>query len=278
MSQNTFVLPPSFAIPTMPAIADRISSTLQDPNVGLSDVARVVAHDAPLAAKVLKIANSTFYGLSERCTSTQQATTVLGTRVLRNVLLQASIIQQYEHLKSRGVDLDRLWRHSIVTAQTCSFLVQNARKKIQLAPEEAYTCGLLHDLGEVVLIDNLKEAYVEIWMRAQQSTMPLYMLEKNALGFTHCDVGAKVTKQWGLPPTVVRAVGAHHGRDAEIEAHPIVALISRTDHLVERLSGGNPREAVGSFTPKIAALLGIDAACEQKAIEFATHALQTVEV
>src|SRR5688572_864083 len=144
--QKNVSLPENFTIPTMPSVVERITRLVENPDVGLKDIAQIVAEDAPLAAKVLKIANSTYYGLRERCISTQQAAAVLGLRVLRNVVTQASVIKQYEHLGNQGIDLDELWRHSIVMAQSCSFLVRRCKNPIDLKPEEAYVCGLLHDL------------------------------------------------------------------------------------------------------------------------------------
>ena len=87
------VLSQNFAIPTIPSVVQRIQRLLEDPNAGVRDIAAVVAQDAPLAAKVLKIANSSFYGLREKVVSTQHAASVLGVRVLRGVVMQASVIR-----------------------------------------------------------------------------------------------------------------------------------------------------------------------------------------
>ncbi|MBL8856908.1 MAG: HDOD domain-containing protein [Planctomycetes bacterium] len=278
MPQNSFVLPEAFSIPTMPAVANRISTMLQDPNVGLREVAAVVAQDAPLAAKVLKIANSSFYGLRERCMSTQQAASILGIKVLKNVVLQAAVIRQFDHLKGSGIDLNDLWRHAIVTAQTCAFLTQRAQRKILISAEEAYVCGLLHDLGQVVMIDNLKDFYVKVMKRAKSEHIPLFLAEQQALGFTHADVGGRVATMWGLPQTVVHAITLHHGPDAEAAREPVVSLILCTNLLVERVSAGNAAAASGLFATPIARPLGINSEVETAAIEFVAGALKAVEI
>ncbi|MDZ4772824.1 MAG: HDOD domain-containing protein [Planctomycetota bacterium] len=278
MTQNTFVLPESFAIPTMPAVAARISKMLQDPNVGLKEVAQVVAQDAPLAAKVLKIANSSFYGLSERCISTQQAAAILGVRVLRTVVLQAAVMKQFEHLKGAGIDLNEIWRHSVVTAQACSYVVQRAQKRVGITNDEAYTCGLLHDLGEVVMIDNLKDFYVKFWVRARADSAPLFMAEQHALGFTHADVGGRVATQWGLPHQVVRAISLHHVADVDATTEPVAAIISRVNTIVERVAVGNKAGAAGVFAGAAGAVLGITPDVESATIDFVSDALQNVEL
>src|SRR5205085_316330 len=88
----------SLSIPTLPIVVQKVEALLRDPKVGTREIGSLVAEDPPLAAKVLKIANSSYYGLREHCVSTEQATAVLGMRVLRNVVTQAAVIKQFEHL------------------------------------------------------------------------------------------------------------------------------------------------------------------------------------
>lgn len=278
MSNKTVQLPENFSIPTMPAVVQRISALLQDPEVGLRDIAQIVSEDAPLAAKVLKIANSTYYGLRERCISTHQAAAVLGIRVLKNVVTQASVIQQYEHLKGTGgFDLDDLWRHSIVVGQASGFMMRRAKRRFEITPDEIYVCGLLHDLGQIVLLDNLKGRYVSLAAQARDLNIPLFLAEQQELGFHHADVGARIATRWGLPPAVVQAIGFHHGPEAEIEADPVVALIARTNTLVGRVTHGNLAAAAGTFGGPVGALLGVTGEDEGLLIEFVQGALKSVE-
>ena len=171
--QRIITLPDNFKIPTLPTVVTRIGKVLQDPNVGVREVAGIIAEDASLAAKVLKIANSAYYGLRTPCISTQQAATVLGLRVLRTVIMQASVIRQYDHLAHTGFDVDGLWKSSIATAQACHFIAKRCKRKLELSPEELYVCGLLHNLGQIVLLDNLKERYVDIAKEADAKRLPV---------------------------------------------------------------------------------------------------------
>ncbi len=277
-TQKNVALPDNFTIPTMPSVVQRITALVQDPEVGLRDIAAVVTEDAPLAAKVLKIANSTYYGLRERCISTQQAAAVLGVRVLRNVVTQASVIKQYDHLGGQGVDLDDLWRHSIVTAQACAFAVRRCKKPLELKPDEAYVCGLLHDLGQIVLLDNLKQVYVDLVRRSMAENLPLFLLEQQTLGFDHSDVGQKIAVRWALPQAVVRAIAFHHGPAAEIDADPVVALIAKTNAHVEAITAGNLIAATAAFEGPVAARLGLTPSDVNELTTFVQEALKTVEV
>lgn len=277
-TQKNVALPDNFTIPTMPAVVQRISALLEDPNVGLREIAVVVSEDAPLAAKVLKIANSTYYGLRERCMSTQQAAAVLGVRVLRNVVTQASVIQQFEHLGRQGIDLDEIWKHSIITAQAASFVVRRCKKPIELKADEAYVCGLLHDLGQVVLLDNLKQGYVELVRRGAAGNLPLSLVEQQTLGFDHSDVGHKIATRWGLPPPIIRAVAYHHGPAKEMETDPVITLIAKVNLHASCVSRGNLIAAQAAFDGPASTLLGLSPSDVADLTEYVQEALRTVEV
>lgn len=161
----------SITIPTLPAVVQKVQTLLENPNTGAKELGDVVASDAPLAAKVLKIANSAYYGLRERCIAPQHASAVLGVRVLRNVVTQAAVISKYDHLKGSGFDLTALWKHSILVAQACNFLGKRCRATIGLSGDELYVCGLLHDLGQVVLLDCLRADYLAVVDYAREKNL-----------------------------------------------------------------------------------------------------------
>lgn len=270
---RTFDLPPNFTLPTMPAVVQRLSWMLEDPNVGLRDIALVVAEDAPLAAQVLKVANSAYYGLKERCISTHQAAAILGIRVLKYTVTQASVIQQYDHLHGRGIDLDHLWQHSIVVGQSSAFMMRRAKQKFEIGCDEIYVCGLLHDLGQIALLDNLGERYVEIAEEARASGEPLFRVEERVLGYHHADVGAHIATSFGLPPAIVHSIGQHHASPAEIAADPIVALTACTNDLVHRVADNDLDGAHGIFGGPVARVLGVTPEDEDALIDFVGKAL-----
>lgn len=270
-------LPQNFTIPTMPAVVQRLSWMLEDPNVSLRDIALVVSEDAPLAAQVLKVANSSYYGLKERCLSTHQAAAVLGIRVLKYTVTQAAVIQQYDHLRDSGLDLDALWQHSIVVGQGSALMMRRAKQKFEIGSDEIYVCGLLHDLGQIALLDNLGERYVEIALKANESGRALHEVEESVLGYHHADVGAHIATTWGLPPAIVRSIGRHHAPDAEIEADPIIALTSRTNFVVHQVAEGRRDDARGAFGGKVGALLGVTPEDEAALVDFVEKALNRSE-
>ena len=119
-------------IPTLPGVVSRINALLNDPESGMPEVAEVIVQDASISAKVLRMANSAYYGLAQPVASIQQAALVLGGQVLRNIAMQASVIQKYDHLESTSdFDVKVVWKHAVSTAQTAQSLAHGCRRQAQ---------------------------------------------------------------------------------------------------------------------------------------------------
>jgi len=221
-------------LPSQPEVMRRLTALLDDPEVGVGDVGALIAEDPVLAAKVLKIANSAFYGLRERCLAPQQAASVLGLKVLRNVILQACAMRQFEHLQAEDFDLRAHWRHSVLCAQLCASLAVQTTAQIELRPEELYACGLLHDLGQLVLAEALGKNYLVVLEQARRDNLPRHAVESAHLGFTHADVGGLIAEQWGLPPAATLAIGQHH----ELGTEGVSAIVKAADWLAHALEAG----------------------------------------
>jgi HD-like signal output (HDOD) protein len=117
-------------LPTLPQVVAKINALVEDPDVGVREIGAAVAEDAPIAAKVLKIANSAYFGLREKVISTEHATAVLGIRMLRTVAMQASVLRQYDHVTG-GSDFDcrHLWKHAILTGQVSAALASRCKAR-----------------------------------------------------------------------------------------------------------------------------------------------------
>jgi HD-like signal output (HDOD) protein len=268
----------NITIPTLPAVVQKVQKLLEDPNTGAKEVGDVVASDAPIAAKVLKIANSAYYGLRERCLVPQHASAVLGVRVLRNVVTQAAVVGKYEHLKETGFDLTAQWKHSILVAQACHGFGRRSKARLGLAPDELYVCGLLHDLGKVVLLDCLRQEYVDVVKHAAQRNVPAHVAEEERLGFTHTDVGQIVAQQWSLPPQIEHAIQHHHAAREVLESDPVVALIASVDQLVHRVVEGNRNAAATAIDARMAKVLGIAPTDVTEMVELVEKAKSTIVV
>ena len=268
----------NLTIPTIPEVVVRIQRLVADPEAGTREMGALVAQDAPLAAKVLRIANSAYYGLREPCVSTEQASTVLGARVLRNVVTQAAVMSRFQHLEHHAdFRLHDLWRHTVATGHVSAALARHSGAKLGLSADEFYVCGLLHDIGQVVLLDSLGDGYLDLVREGRRVGRPLQLVEQAAFGFDHTDVGALVAQRWSLPDPVVAAIQFHHGPREAIERDPAVRLIATADHLVHRVGAGALETAELLFDAETRGLLGIDVADAAELVVMAERALAGVE-
>jgi HD-like signal output (HDOD) protein len=268
----------NITIPTLPVVLERINALLDDPNAGTREIGAEIAKDAPLATRVLRIANSAAYGLRQRVVSAEQASAVLGMKALRNLALQASVIGKYEHLADSGFDLDQLWRRSILIAQTCSSLARKVQAPLGLGPDEFYTCGLLIDIGQVVLLDHLTEAYLGAVRQARAEARPMHEVEEQVLGFSHAEIGARLALRWSLPGEVVSAIQFSHGPEEEIEADPTVGLVELVNRLVEQVLAGDREAALATLDDQRSAELGLAREAFERGVDEAFEALAGIEL
>ncbi len=246
-------------LPSLPDVVMRINAMIDDPNVGLQEMGALVAQDPAVTARVLRLANSGYYGLSQQVTNAEQAATVIGARALRNVVMQVSILKRYEHLRNiPDFDLDEVWQHSTLTAQIAQAMAESCYKRTGLAPDDFYACGLLHDVGKVVMLEGLDEEYLECVRHARRTAVAVHVSEEQLLGYTHVDVGALLAQQWQLPDKVAAAIEFHHGPTAEIVANPHVAVIAICDQIAYRAGSSTFEAALEKLATLANKLLGVE--------------------
>ncbi len=265
-------------IPTLPQVIARLGRLLDDPDVGLREIGAVVAEDPPLASQVLRTANSAYYGFAQRVVSLEHAATLLGGRVLRNIVLQASVMKMFKHLRGSGVDLQQLWQHSILTGQMCWTLAFRCRAELGLAPEEFYVIGLLHDIGKFVMLDGLRAEYTEVLGAAQREDRPIHVVEREAFGFHHADVGSLVADHWKLPPLVCEAIRYHHGPREAVASDPRVSIIANMNLLVSRVRAGDMLAATSVIDDQVRQFLGLSTDDVADIVLYATEIQDHVEV
>ena len=269
----------SVNIPTLPTVVARINQLLESEQSGAKEIGAAIAMDPPMASKVLRIANSVHYGLRERVISLEHASAVLGVRVLRNIVLQASVIDAFDSLTDNSnFDVEALWRHSILTGQVAQILSVQARAKLGLQPEEFYTCGLLHDLGKVVMLDAMPENYLLATQYAEMKKLPVHVTEQEVLGFDHAAVGAKIAMRWGFPEGVINAIQYHHGPEDEMESDPAVRLVDLANRVCARVIEENLDAAHEVLDERAANQLGLDPSAWPGVVEQAIERLPQIEI
>ncbi len=207
------------------ALPDAVLEILE--SVGKDDVsfdalADIIRRDPALTGRLLKIANSSFYGLTHRVNSIHQAIMVMGVTTVKCLALSASLFNAGRLQNDLEIDINALYGNFVTTAMTCRKLAVACEYP---APEDAFTCGLLLDIGLLYFLDHYLNEYRDVIRNARQSGS-LLQAEKQEFGITHEEVGQLIAQKWSLPEHLASAIGNHHihGKQAHKSLDEIVRL------------------------------------------------------
>lgn len=195
-------------IPPLPDLVLRLLEMCRDPEVPPRDIVEVIKLDPAITMKVLRLCNSPFYGLPRKVISLQEAMVYLGTDALVNFVLAGCLSSFYsQENEGYGLDAGELWRHAVGTA-ICS--QQIAEKVNPELTSMAFTCGLLHDVGKIVLNSFVAEEFQKMLEMVEKEGVSFLEAEKQVLGYTHPMVGADIARNWNLPEEIVESIRYHH--------------------------------------------------------------------
>ncbi|MEJ2078644.1 MAG: response regulator [Acidobacteriota bacterium] len=231
-------------LPALPSLYLRITRELQAEEPSLKTIGAVVSQDPGMAAKMLQLVNSAFFALPRRVEDPAQAVTLLGIEVTKALVLSLEIFSQHERLSIGGVSLERLWQHSTRCALLTRRLAEAEHATSGGIQDRAYTTGLLHDIGKLILGAMLPSEYRKVGRNAADQSIPTFAAERERWGTEHAAVGAFLLGLWGLPEDLVQAVRWHHEpRETENEAWAdLTLLVHVSNALVDECghSSGTP--------------------------------------
>lgn len=204
--------------PPRPKIYFEVMKEVQCPHGSVHAVGELVAKDLAISAKLLQLINSAAYSLSQQVTSPQDAVLLLGMQTTASLVLGIESLSATEHSKPIFFDMDRLWQHSQAVAYTARQIAELVTADEAVA-HEAFTAGLLHDIGKVALALNLDAAYMRTLKVAANDGQPTHEVERRLLGASHAEAGAYLLGLWGMPASVIEAVASHHLPAKELGRH-----------------------------------------------------------
>ncbi len=203
------LLPLLHKLPTAPRLHTQVTEELQSPNGSIAVVARLIAQDPLMSAKLLQVANSAFFGMAHEVTDTTEAVMVLGAERIRSLILLAGVFSQYGGAKCPGFSPEPLWGHSVQVGAFARAITLAETRDGRTA-EAAFTAGLLHDVGKLVLAANVPEKYESIRRAQAARKCSQREAEMEILGTTHAEVGACLMATWALPLRILEAIAWHH--------------------------------------------------------------------
>lgn len=211
---------------TAPAVFHHLQTALADPNTTFEDYAEIIQADTSLAARLLKIANSPFFGFESKVQSITHAMSVIGLEQIIDLALASLVMDKFQGIPKELVLVDAFWRHSIATG-ICARLI--ARHLEKHNAELAYLMGLLHDLGSLILYRQIPVQSRLIISEAEADGRHLFDLEREILGFNHSEMGALLLMEWGLPPVFYETIAHIHQPSRAGENREIATIIHLAD-------------------------------------------------
>ena len=189
-------------------VATKAIQLAKDETSAAMDLATVLSSDQALTAKLLKLSNSAYYGYAREISNVREAVILLGMKTVRSVAIASAIIESFKPPKIEGFDQDLLWAHSACVGLVAEVM---ARETHVVQPEDAFTAGVLHDMGKLAMMLSETERFREVIRAVVEDGTPYGEAEAEAFeGVTHAHVGARLARRWRFPAALVEAIGTHH--------------------------------------------------------------------
>jgi len=211
-------------IPTLPVISTQILRLFRNENITVQQIENLIEKDPPLASKILKLVNSSFYGLLNKVSTIEHALIILGFNEVRSVATGFAI---QNHFKSHSNSFDprRFWKHSIICSQIAKYLT----KYFNLVDDGTYfLAGLIHDIGKLVIDQYFPDDFKAIIEYISSNRCTFSKAEKDLLGVTHYQIAAKLLRQWNFPEKVIMQIFYHHAPwyDKNFTSESIILYLS----------------------------------------------------
>lgn len=242
-------------LPSLPSAVAELLASMGSDDVDVDRIARQIARDQGLTARVLRVANSSFYGLQKKVSTIHDAVVVLGFRAVRSMVLAVSVTSSFWVEQCPGFEMQAYFRHSVGVALAARALAPLVGQN----PEYAFTAGLLHDIGQLLLAANFSPQYAEALAYRRKHDCSLLVAERDVLGIDHSVAGSLLAEVWHFPELLRCAVAEHHAA-AAAEAISLADLIHVADVTAHAMGLTNqPDEMVSPVDRTAWVRLGLDA-------------------
>ena len=216
-------------LPSLPAIVLKVNHLLQDLSTTADQLTRIIETDQAMAAKILKLVNSSFYGFNSTISSINTAVIILGFNMVQHAVVSFSVMKAFS-LKNnlKRFNIKDFWHHSLAVSVISKYLADHTDKTLS---SDCFTAGLLHDIGKLILAEYFPEHFEKIWLTMDESSDVSFIdAEKMENNVNHAEIGAYLVGKWLLPQPLVDAIRDHHS--AFSSDHRISAIIGIANLLV----------------------------------------------
>lgn len=223
-------------LPTIPAAALKVIRESDSSTSNAASIARTLSQDQALSVRVLRLANSAYYGMARRISNLQEAVVILGMKSVKNLALVASSYPWLSKpLKGYALGPKQLWTHSFGVAVGAQFVAERAKLDDD---GTIFTAGLLSDIGKVALSVWLENKVTALYSLAVHQQLTFAEAEQKVLGFDHCEVGEHLAIGWNLPEEIVQAIRYHHEPNSALLHRNVVDCVHVGDYLTTAMGFG----------------------------------------
>lgn len=196
-------------LPSLPAMYQELMDEIHSRDPSLKKIAKIISRDIAMVTKILQLVNSAFFGLRTTVSNPEQAVALLGSDTIKSLVLSMQVFSQFEGATLHGFSLDALWQHGLATG-TFARMIAKEEQVTQAVVDDAFTAGLLHDVGILLLATNRAEEYKRVLAIQQEKNLSDWQVEQEVFGTTHAEVGAHLLSLWGIGEAIIEAIAFHH--------------------------------------------------------------------
>jgi HD-like signal output (HDOD) protein len=223
---------------SLPAVHARLNEALVNPLASATAIAAIIAEDAGLAARLLRLVNSPFYSFARRVDTVSRAVVLVGTRQISDLALATCIVRMFDGIPAHYVDMETFWLHGLATGVAARVIGMRCG---DIHVERLFVAGVLHDVGRLLIYRAVPDLARDILRSRCEGELSLEV-ERKLLGFDHADVGGALLHAWNLPESLEDAVACHH-RPAEDPRSPRAsATVHVADIVAHALEAGSSGE------------------------------------
>jgi len=226
-------------LPTLPAVIPRLLALMDDPKVGTREITEAISHDPALTAKILKVANSAYYGFSQEISSLDRAIALLGFNMVRSLALSVGVIKAMPRKKDSGFfSTEGLWIHNLAVGTAVKMMADRFGKGEEA--EHLFVVGLLHDIGKLVLDQFFSDDFTRVLEQVNaEDGMQLHEMERKNIGLDHGEVGGILLERWKFPGIIRMPIALHHREDfpENIDLSDF-SMLKISDALVQQMALG----------------------------------------
>jgi len=238
MNLNDLIVEKVKDLPTLPTVYSALCDVIEDSSSTVEDVARVICLDQASVIRILRVANSAFFGFSGRIDSISRAILILGFNEVRNLVLASSVMNLFNKRHSlRGFKPQDFWIHSVGVGLITRLFSQMAGFR---RLENFFIAGILHDIGKIFFFEFMEEEYSRVLTLVNEKKCLIREAELEVLGMDHALIGSLVADQWKLPEPIRNALHYHHFGTIGEQADLLVASVHLSDILARVLELGHP--------------------------------------